>query len=470
MDKWEGKKRKKRTENRKSCGSGQETSDGEPEDEGFRTDAGDGCRTDEFDPCTSSDDDNDYDDDYCQTDDCGEECDYCSGDDEDEDTCYFCKHNQSLSPVCKHPGVITNGILKSFSGQGSHEKEGGGLRGPRQRSLALQAAIHRRRLTQQGLVAIRESSITSDELPESEEERSYDGSICDISSSWRFGLCRDGMVSRDSTLRSVRSERSATSLPAAEEVRQRHKEKSNSLPGANSRSMASELTVRQASGGLTTLRQVSTSEDESGSHGSLPRLPPRPPRAPRMRPPLTPSPPAGGGGGGGCLPPASPNSPRPAMGLQGLHQQQQQRSPGTPRALHISGLPVAPRTVAPRSPSNPNPPYGFPTSGSTLLVCPGSPSLGGSVAGRSTPSPGGTTETVAPPASPRISSRAGALVTRNFSISDDEGGGKWDPGGGRRHVTITRHESVYREVAEKGYHLPPGSPVDPYWLTWVSIC
>ena len=45
--------------------------------------------------------------------------------------------------------------------------------------------------------------------------------------------------------------------------------------------------------------------------------------------------------------------------------------------------------------------------------------------------------------------------------------GRW--AGGRRHVTITRHESVYREVAEKGYHLPPGSPVDPYWLTWVSM-
>ncbi|XP_042213005.1 uncharacterized protein LOC121860057 isoform X2 [Homarus americanus] len=449
LGKWEAKKHTEK--DRHSCGSGQDTSDYELEDEGFRTDAGEGCRTDEFDAVTTSDD-NDYDDDYCQTDDCGEECDYCSGDDaedEGEDTCYFCKHNQSLSPVCKHPGVITNGILKSLSVRRSHEKEA--VRVPRQRSLALQAAIQRRRLTRQGLVAIRESSITSDELPESEEERSNDGSNCDISSSWRYGLCRDMTVSRDSTLRSVRSEKSSSSLPTVKE-RHRHKEKSNSLPGANSRSLASELTVRQALGSMMTLRQISTSEDESGSHGSLPRLPPRPPRAPRMRPPLTPSPP----GGGGALPPASPNSPRPAMGVQSL-QQQQQRSPGTPRALHVSGLPVAPRTVAPRSPSNPNPPYGFPTAGSALL-CPGSPGP----AGRTTPSPG--TSEGAPPASPRINSRAGALVTRNFSISDDEGGGRWT--GGRRHVTITRHESVYREVAEKGYHLLPGSPVDPYWLTW----
>nr|XP_045599746.1 uncharacterized protein LOC123759043 isoform X1 [Procambarus clarkii] len=443
MDKFTGTKRPEKK--RYSCGSEHDTSDYDQEDEGFRTDAGEGCRTDEFDPVTTSDD-NDYDDDYCQTDDCGEECDYCSGDDaedEGEDTCYFCKHNQSLSPVCKHPGVITNGILKSFSARRSQEKEA--VRLPRQRSLALQAAIQRRRLTRQGLVAIRESSITSDELPESEEERSNDGSNCDISSSWKFGLCRDIAASRDSTLRSVRSVRSSSSLPVVKE-RQRNKEKSNSLPGANSRSLASDLSVRQTSAAATPQRQISTSEDESGSHGSLPRLPPRPPRAPRMRPPLTPSPPAGA--------PASPSSPRPAMGVLGL---QQQRSPGTPRALHISGLPVAPRTVAPRSPSNPNPPYGFPGAG-TALLCPGSPGL----SGRTTPSPGAADGP--PPASPRINSRAGALVTRNFSISDDEGGGRWT--GGRRHVTITRHESVYREVAEKGYHLPPGSPVDPYWLTW----
>ncbi|XP_069940673.1 uncharacterized protein [Cherax quadricarinatus] len=445
MDKWKANKCTEK--DRYSCGSEQDTSDYEQEDEGFRTDAGEGCRTDEFDPVTTSDD-NDYDD-YCQTDDCGEECDYCSGDDaedEGEDTCYFCKHNQSLSPICKHPGVITNGILKSFNARRSEEKEA--VRVPRQRSLALQAAIQRRRLTRQGLVAIRESSITSDELPESEEERSNDGSNCDISSSWKFGLCRDITMSRDSTLRSIRSERSSSSLPL-NKGRQRNKEKSNSLPGANSRSLASELTVRQSSAVMTPVRQISTSEDESGSHGSLPCLPPRPPRAPRMRPPLTPSPPAGGS----AVPPASPGSPRPAMGVQSL----QQRSPGTPRALHVSGLPVAPRTVAPRSPSNPNPPYGFPAAG-TALLCPGSPGL----TGRTTPSPGATEGP--PPASPRVNSRAGALVTRNFSISDDEGGGRLS--GGRRHVTITRHESVYREVAEKGYHLLPGSPVDPYWLTW----
>ncbi|XP_069998652.1 uncharacterized protein [Penaeus vannamei] len=436
---------------RSSCGSERDASDRELEDEGFRTDAGEGCRTDEFEVCTTSDD-NDYDDDYCQTDDCGEECDYCSGDDaedEDEGTCYMCKQSQLISPACKHPGVITNGILKSLSGRRASEKEA--VRVPRQRSLALQAAIHRRQLTRQGLGAIRESSITSDELAESEEERSYDGSNCDISSSWRFGLCRDVTASRDSTLRSVRSERSSASLPF-DKSRQRHKEKSNSLPGANSRGLAGDATGRPLGAGVTPLRQASTSDDESGSHSSLPRLPPRPPRAPRMRPPLTPSPPAAGAG----IPPPSPNSPRPAMGLQGL---QQQRSPGTPRALHASGLPVAPRTVAPRSPSNPNPPYGFPGTGSgTALLCPGSPSLTGH---HSTPSPAGSEGA---PASPRISSRAGALVTRNFSISDDESGGRW--AGGRRHVTITRHESVYREVAEKGYHLPPGSPVDPYWLTW----
>lgn len=439
---------------RSSCGSERDASDRDLEDEGFRTDAGEGCRTDEFDLCTTSDD-NDYDDDYCQTDDCGEECDYCSGDDaedEDEGSCYMCKQSQIISPACKHPGVITNGILKSLSGRRANEKEA--VRVPRQRSLALQAAIHRRQLTRQGLGAIRESSITSDELAESEEERSYDGSNCDISSSWRFGLCRDLTASRDSTLRSVRSERSSASLPF-DKSRQRHKEKSNSLPGANSRGLAGDATGRHLGAGVSPLRQASTSDDESGSHSSLPRLPPRPPRAPRMRPPLTPSPPAAGAG----MPPPSPNSPRPAMGLQGL---QQQRSPGTPRALHASGLPVAPRTVAPRSPSNPNPPYGFPGAGSgNVLLCPGSPNLTGH---HSTPSPAGSEGA---PASPRISSRAGALVTRNFSISDDESGGRW--AGGRRHVTITRHESVYREVAEKGYHLPPGSPVDPYWLTWVSI-
>ncbi|XP_042882316.1 uncharacterized protein LOC122259537 isoform X3 [Penaeus japonicus] len=436
---------------RSSCGSERDASDRDLEDEGFRTDAGEGCRTDEFDLCTTSDD-NDYDDDYCQTDDCGEECDYCSGDDaedEDEGSCYMCKQSQIISPACKHPGVITNGILKSLSGRRANEKEA--VRVPRQRSLALQAAIHRRQLTRQGLGAIRESSITSDELAESEEERSYDGSNCDISSSWRFGLCRDLTASRDSTLRSVRSERSSASLPF-DKSRQRHKEKSNSLPGANSRGLAGDATGRHLGAGVSPLRQASTSDDESGSHSSLPRLPPRPPRAPRMRPPLTPSPPAAGAG----MPPPSPNSPRPAMGLQGL---QQQRSPGTPRALHASGLPVAPRTVAPRSPSNPNPPYGFPGAGSgNALLCPGSPNLTGH---HSTPSPAGSEGA---PASPRISSRAGALVTRNFSISDDESGGRW--AGGRRHVTITRHESVYREVAEKGYHLPPGSPVDPYWLTW----
>ncbi|XP_068223555.1 LOW QUALITY PROTEIN: uncharacterized protein [Palaemon carinicauda] len=424
-------------------------------DDGFKTDSRDGCRTDEFDACTTSDD-NDYDDDYCQTDDCGEDCDYCSGDDDEdeaEDTCYFCKQSQNVAPVCKHPGVITNGVLKSFNGRGHGDKECTTRGVPHGRSLALQAAIHRRHLTRQGLVAIRESSITSDELPESEEEHSFDGSNCDISSSWRFGLCRDltGM-SRDSTLRSVRSERSSSSLPV-DHVRRRNKEKSNSLPGANSRSIVGSLPRRRASGVGSPFHQVSTSDDESGSHSSLPRLPPRPPRAPRMRPPLTPSPPAGGS----LITPASPSSPRPAMGLQGL---QQQRSPGTPRALHVSGLPVAPRTVAPRSPSNPNPPYGFPSmvASGPALLCPGSPGL----AGRSTPSPGGGSE--GPPASPRINSRAGALVTRNFSISDDESGGRWSSG--RRHVTITRHESVYKEVAEKGYHLPPGSPVDPYWLTW----
>nr|XP_027225284.1 uncharacterized protein LOC113817419 [Penaeus vannamei] len=121
---------------RSSCGSERDASDRELEDEGFRTDAGEGCRTDEFEVCTTSDD-NDYDDDYCQTDDCGEECDYCSGDDaedEDEGTCYMCKQSQLISPACKHPGVITNGILKSLSGRRASEKEA--VRVPRQRSLA----------------------------------------------------------------------------------------------------------------------------------------------------------------------------------------------------------------------------------------------------------------------------------------------------------------------------------------------
>ncbi|CAL4058547.1 unnamed protein product, partial [Meganyctiphanes norvegica] len=438
------------------------------EDDGFRTDVGDGCRTDEFDPISSGDDDNDYDDDYCQTEDCGDDCDYCSGDDaEDEQdkedmTCYYCRNAPSITAGCKHPGVITNGILRSY---GSHDRNndrsGEKYRVTRQRPLVLQAAIQRRRLSRRGLVAIRESSITSDE--NISEEESYDGSNCDISSSWKFGLHQDIPSSRSSTLKSVKSEISTSSAPM-ERARISAKEKSNSLPMDMTRSLSGVEALRQQADS-NLLRYPSTSEEESGSVRSLGlRLPPRPPRGTKVRTLPSSSPPTSLGSAHSSathLQSLTTITPRPCMGLQCL----QQRSPNTPKNLHASGLPVVPRTqVAPRSPSNPNPPYGFPIVDGNALLCPSSPSL----PGRSTPSPVNVSNTSTAegraPSSPRVSSRAGALVTRNFSISDDESSGRWT--GGRRHVTITRHESVYKEVAEHGYVLPPGSPVDPYWLTW----
>ena len=417
---------------------------------------------------TSSEDD--YAEDYCQTDECGDDCDYCSGDDagdEEDDICDQCPTGgNGVSSVCKHSRVLSNGIMRPYGGKGRIVREGGVDAAGRmpvdltehhkqqqqQRSMLsattsvvpaatvqLQQSHPRRRRSaasssctaaaasarqhSHGLGAIRESSATSDDQLDTDEEQfSHDGSNCDLSKSWRFGLTRDTIPSRDSTLC---SDSSAVSV---DHIRLFCKEKSNSLPGAYTRPLPTYPPKERP--GSTLLRVGSTSEEESVISVSSSCNPTRPPRVPRTRCPSSPNPP---------IPPIlpSPASPRPTMGIQCL-----QRSPNMSRALHVSGLPTSPRifhsprTVAPRSPNNPNPPYGFSQ----------------------------VTPEYAPQGSPRTSSRAGGLVTRNFSISDDENGRRCP----RRQVTISRHETAYKEAAEKGYVLPPGSPVDPYWLTWVS--
>ena len=428
---------------------------------------------------TSSDDD--YADDYCQTDECGDDCDYCSGDDagdEEDDVCDRCQTSSGgSSSVCKHPHFLKKHSNVSIpcsnttNGRVPQKLVGGGTPIPghsvtpvslsceqqhqvpsrsmltvgmapaassdgtapqqqqshprRRRSAASCSEAPAPPRHHAGLGAIRESSATSDDQLDTEEEQfSYDGSNCDLSRSWRFGLSRDSGQSRDSTLC---SDSSCTSVPN-DHLRLLCKEKSNSLPGAYTRSPP--VDAQRQRPGSTLIRVGSTSEEDSVISSGVVSNPTRPPRAPRTRCPTSPNPP---------IPPISPSpgSPRPTMGIQGL-----QRSPNMSRAAHVSGLPTsprmlyAPRTVAPRSPNNPNPPYGF---SQVVPDC-------------------------QPPGSPRTSCRAGGLVMRNFSISDDENGRRCP----RRQVTISRHETAYKEAAEKGYVLPPGSPVDPYWLTWVS--
>lgn len=418
---------------------------------------------------SSSDDD--YADDYCQTDECPDDCEYCSGDDagdEEEDVCDECETSKAVSSACKHSRVLTNGILKSCrdarrcGGREGNVKGGsrvaielqdeqlqqqhgsmaasatvGALNGPvwvpqlakRRRSAAPNAslpgpAVVTSRRRGHGLGSIRESSATSDEQLDTDEEQfSHDGSNCDLSRSWRFGLSRDAVPSRDSTFCSD------SSCATVDHIQLTSKEKSNSLPGAYMRPLPADPPRPRP--GSTVIRLPSTSEEDSVIASSPPCNPTRPPRAPRTRCPSSPLPPSP------TILSSSPGSPRPTMGVLGL-----QRSPNVNRTINMLGLPPSPRlchapkTVAPRSPNNPNPPYGTPYS---PLEYP-------------------------PPGSPRTSSRAGGLVTRNFSISDDENGRRCS----KRQVTICRHETAYKEAAEKGYVIAPGSPVDPYWLTWVS--
>ncbi|KAF2368025.1 hypothetical protein FHG87_001225, partial [Trinorchestia longiramus] len=415
---------------------------------------------------SSSDDD--YAEDYCESDEFPDACDYCSGDDagdEEEDVCDQCHASNSVSSACKHSRVLTNGILKSCrSGRRCGRESGvkGGrvsleltpqerrsmpattartvgsaLNGPvwmpqlpkRRRSAAPNAsssgtAVPTSRRHGHGLGSIRESSATSDDqLDTDDEQLSHDGSNCDLSRSWRFGLSRDAVPSRDSTLC---SDSSYTSVPAGR-LDLTCKEKSSSLPGAYNRPLPAHPPRPRP--GSTVIRLPSTSEEDTVIASSPPCNPSRPPRAPRTRCPSSPNPTSP------ALLSTSPGSPRPTMGVLGL-----QRSPNVSRNFNMSGLPPsprlvhAPRTVATRSPNNPNPPYAASQTGGEC----------------------------APSGSPRTSSRAGGLVTRNFSISDDENGRRCS----KRQVTISRHETAYREAAEKGYVLPPGSPVDPYWLTW----
>ena len=269
-----------------------------------------------------------------------------------------------------------------------------------------------RTLAQQlALRAIHESYGTSDttQCNSEEEEFSHDGSNCDLSRSWRYGLSRDVTHSRDSTLCSDSSCNSTHSGAVNSII----KIKSNSLPGAYNKPTVTE--TRRHRSGSSALRPKSSC-DEDGKKSN--------PVSPLCRPPPT-----------LFTPPPPPIScGRPTMGVQGL-----QRSPNMPRTspLHLPGLPPSsprlipvPRTVAPRSPNNPNPPYGFSHIAADLP----------------------------PPGSPRTSSRAKGLVSRNFSISDDESGLR----NSRKLVTIVRNESVNREAQ-------PAPPVDPDWLSWVSL-
>ncbi|RXG57891.1 hypothetical protein Avbf_08500 [Armadillidium vulgare] len=369
--------------------------------------------------------------DYCQTDNCGDDCDYCSGDeaeDELDDTCDACRRSSVVSSVCKHMRVMTNGSLKSFKNQPAfndfrHHKMAS-------RSLNLQSVLRRSHINHQELSAIREYSVTSDEQQDSDE--SHDGSICDISSSWRYGLCEDQRQSCNE----VKHEKNKGILTPNPKLLA--KIKSNSLPASRTYSRTTPPKRPESA----VLKRIFYSDDDcpgfSPPSGGV-HLPPRPPRLKKNQYPIL-----------SISPPSNPTSitlpqavsPRPTMGLQGLQQKPSYNK-------HSLCIQTGPKTLAPRSPLNPNPPYGFPNPPSPPVGSPGSP-----FQGRKSPHE-------APP-SPRTNSRSGALVTRNFSISDDEGGQRLS----RRQVTITRHESAYKEAAEKGYLLPPSSPIDPYWFTW----